>query len=66
VMVLGRERDVGVRMMYGPQDLIANGGMFVKLGRLFCVNAIRRVDDLTLDRQLADVMEVAGDSRAST
>src|SRR5688572_24849635 len=35
--------------------------MSAELSRFFCVDAIRRVDDLPIDRQLPDIVEITRD-----
>src|SRR6186713_513953 len=49
-------------MVYRHQDLISNTWMFVQLGRFLRVDPIRSVDDLSLDGDLANIVQVSRDS----
>ena len=60
-MILGGERHIGKRMMDGLEYFKPHTGMLVQLSRLFCIDPVWSVNDLSLDGQLAYVMQVTGD-----
>ena len=55
------QRDVGVRMGDGREDLVTCGGVPAHLLRFFGVESLGRVDHTEINNQLANVMEVTGD-----
>src|SRR6185295_4798735 len=61
VMVFRHERNVGVRMADRREDLVAGVGMSIQLVRVLGIDVVRRVDDVAIDDQLADVVQVTRD-----
>src|SRR5204862_1450578 len=64
VMIFCRERNIRIWMADGHKDLVTDARMLVQLRRFLCIYTVRRVDDLSLDRDLADVVQVARNRRA--
>src|ERR1043165_378402 len=60
VMVLRHQRYVRVRMVDRRENLVTRRRMPVQLARILCVDVVRRVDDVAIDDQLADVVQVTG------
>src|SRR6266853_2926978 len=63
-MITRRQGNVRVRVADGQEDFVARHRMTVQLARLLGVNPVRRVDDVALDDEFADVVQIASDGDA--
>src|ERR1051326_6494038 len=59
-MILGHQRNIRVRGIDGRKNLESRRRMTVELARVLRIDVVRRVDDVAIDDQLADIVQVTG------
>src|ERR1044072_2392760 len=60
-MILSHQRYVRVRMIDRREDFVSRCRVSIQFTRVLRIDVVRRVDDVAIDDQLADVVQVTGD-----